>query len=82
MPAKPIGFNRFALIAIRDAHEVTQDRVATDADCDPGHYSKIEKGTRSPSLELALQIAKALDCDIRALIPGYVAEDIVESDAA
>ena len=77
MPAKPIGFNRFALIAIRESAKLTQDQVATDAECNPGFYSRLEKGERGCSAEVAMRLASALRCDVRALVPTLVVDDEV-----
>ncbi len=75
MPAKPIGFNRFALIALRG--DRTRDEIATKSQCDPGFYGRVERGTRAPSMEVAQRIADALGCDIRALVPSAVVDEEV-----
>jgi putative transcriptional regulator len=40
-------------------------------------YNMIEKGRNQPPLRTALQIADLLDCDVRELFEGLIAEKIV-----
>ena len=51
---------RQELIAARKAIGKTQDDVATAAGIDRSYYVHIEKGNRSPSLQVAMRIAEYL----------------------
>lgn len=48
---------------IRDSKGLTQEQVAILSDISRSHYTHIEKGTKTPSVEVAKRIAKALKFD-------------------
>lgn len=45
---------------IRDSKGLTQEQVAILSDISRSHYTHIEKGTKTPSVDVAKRIAKAL----------------------
>ena len=51
---------RHELLAARKSAGKTQDEVATAAGIDRSYYVHIEKGNRSPSLQVAMRIAECL----------------------
>ena len=47
---------------------MTQKELAEKVNVDQSMICQIERGTKSPSLPLAAEIAQVLDCDIRELV--------------
>ena len=45
-----------------------QSRVAQEVNITPAYYNQLEKGKRTPSLKVALRIAKTLRCSIEDLL--------------
>jgi transcriptional regulator with XRE-family HTH domain len=45
----------------REMRDITQEELASKTDVTQEHISRIERGTKKPSFELAARIAKALD---------------------
>lgn len=48
---------------IRDSKGLTQEKVAKLSGISRSHYTHIEQGTKTPSVEVAKRIAKQLDFD-------------------
>ena len=48
---------------IRDRKCLTQEQVAVLSDISRSHYTNIEKGTKTPSVDVAKRIAKQLGFD-------------------
>ncbi len=73
------------LRSARKAKHLSQIELARLVDTDPSHISRIEKGERTPTLELAKALALALaphlsaeellDLGVREARPGYGADD-------
>jgi len=57
----------------REILDLTQEQVAESAELDVGHYSKIERGIKTPSLSTLFRIAKALEISPAELLPGSTA---------
>lgn len=45
---------------LRDSKGLTQEQVAILSDISRSHYTHIEKGTKTPSVDVAKRIAKSL----------------------
>jgi putative transcriptional regulator len=52
---------------IREDKGLSQEELADLLKISAGHLSKVERGERSPSLKLAVRIAKTLDCTLDKL---------------
>ena len=48
---------------------ISQDKMALLAEIDRSYVGRIERGEVNITLEKAYQLAEALSCDIRALLP-------------
>ena len=57
----------------REKKNMTQEVLSGLAGLDRSHYSKIERGLRSPSLDTLFKIAMALD-----IPPGRIVDTIAE----
>jgi putative transcriptional regulator len=68
---------RKALIARRKKSGYTQAKVAEGAGINRASYVHIERGTRNPSLEVALKIAEFLKCKVDDI---FSASEVSESD--
>jgi transcriptional regulator with XRE-family HTH domain len=55
------------ICALRKEHDMTQEDVAFAAGTDAGYLSRIERGTRTPSLPLLENVAKALGTTLSSL---------------
>lgn len=53
---------------IREAAGLKQAYLAEQAGVTPAMISQIERGTRSPSLQLGAEIAKVLNCSLESLL--------------
>ena len=53
------------VIALREAHGLTQAQLAARCDIDQGDISRIERGSTSPTARTLQRIADALDADVR-----------------
>lgn len=53
------------LIALREAHGLTQAELAERCGIDQGDISRIERGATSPTARTLQRIADALDADVR-----------------
>jgi DNA-binding XRE family transcriptional regulator len=53
------------VIALREAHGLTQQQLADRCGVDQGDISRIERGATSPTTRTLQRIAEALDADIR-----------------
>lgn len=60
--------NRFALREIRERSGVSVTRLAEQAGVKQAHLSNIEAGRRKASPELAVALAKALKCELPAIL--------------
>ncbi|MZP31357.1 helix-turn-helix domain-containing protein [Heliobacterium undosum] len=66
---------RDELIAARKTVGFTQEQVAVLVDIDRSFYSHIERGTKTPSLEVALRIANAVNKKVEDIfLPNKVSE--------
>lgn len=52
----------------RKSRDMTQDQIASLAGTTKGHISKIEKGTREPTLGLAIRLCDAIGVDINEYV--------------
>ena len=50
--------------------DMTQKELAEKVNVDQSMICQIERGTKTPSLPLSVEIAEALGCDIHALVAG------------
>ncbi|WP_297478346.1 helix-turn-helix transcriptional regulator [uncultured Photobacterium sp.] len=64
--AKRFGAN---LRGKRKEKRVAQDQLALQADIDRSYIGRIERGEVNITLEKAYQLADALECDVRDLLP-------------
>ncbi|MCM1220452.1 MAG: helix-turn-helix domain-containing protein [Lachnospiraceae bacterium] len=55
---------------IREKRKLSQAYVARQTQVTPQMICQIERGTRSPSLQLGADIAKALGCSLEDLLTG------------
>lgn len=53
---------------IREAREMTQEHLASEAGISQPMLCQIEKGTKNPSLQVAAEMAKVLECRIEDLL--------------
>ncbi len=53
--------NNVRLVDIRKSSNLLQREVAEKANISREHYTQIESGVRKPSLQVAVDLAKALD---------------------
>ena len=56
------------LLKIRTARRLTQEEVSNRAGIAPNYYANIENGSRTPSLEVFVAVAKALQVDANYLL--------------
>lgn len=56
-----------AVRCIRDLKGITQDTLATAADIHFAYLSNIERGKKSPSVDVIARLANALAVDINAI---------------
>lgn len=52
---------------IRENKGISQEELAELLKISVGHLNRVERGKRSPSLKLAVRIAKTLDCTLDEL---------------
>ena len=64
------------LASIRKGLKLSQEELAEKANCSPTHLSDIERGIKSPRLELILNLAKGLNVSASEL---FINIDIVNS---
>lgn len=62
-----LGLN---LRRLREAKELTQERLGERAELDPTYISGIERGVRNPSFVSLLRVSKALGVSIAELCEG------------
>ena len=55
--------------AARKSKNISQDQFALLAGIDRSYMGRIERGEINVTLEKVYQIAKALDCEVEALLP-------------
>lgn len=65
--AKTLGEN---LVAMRKQKHISQDKLALIANIDRSYVGRIERGEVNITLEKLYQIAEALECDARDLLPS------------
>ena len=51
----------------REARHWTQERAAFECAVSVEHYKKVERGVSTPSLTIAVRMARVLDIDLNAL---------------
>lgn len=56
---------------IREEKGLVQTDIAYESDLEPGYVSRLELGKSSPTLEVIISLAKALDCQ-----PGDLLNDL------
>ena len=62
----------------RESFNLTQAELARRMDVDWQAISAIERGVRPPTQNLALGVARVLNCDLDSLVPGIVSGASVE----
>lgn len=62
-----IGMN---IRSLRIEHGFTQETFSEKTDTTPDYISKIENGTKHPSLRMLYTIAEALDVDVSRILTG------------
>jgi transcriptional regulator with XRE-family HTH domain len=62
---------------IRQEKDMTLDELATAASIDKGFLSRLERGTKQPSIDTVLRLSAALEVPIGQLFGERTAEDIV-----
>ncbi|WP_086775994.1 helix-turn-helix domain-containing protein [Vibrio coralliirubri] len=58
------------LRVIRKNKKISQDRLALIADIDRSYVGRIERGEVNITLEKVYELASALECDVRDLLPN------------
>ena len=54
----------------REKRKLTQDKLAETVGIDPKHLSRIENGSRNPSIKLLQRLAAGMNMDLRiAFVP-------------
>ncbi|WP_278184822.1 helix-turn-helix domain-containing protein [Mycobacterium kubicae] len=70
------------LRAVRRQRGLTLDMLATQTGLTKSYLSKIERGQSTPSIAVALKVARALDVDVGRLFSDETAEEKITVDRA
>ena len=60
---------------LRKRKKITQEKLAENAEINVKYLSKIEMGTKNPTINVFIRIAESLDVDIGAIFNQLVVED-------
>lgn len=70
------------LRAVRRQRGLTLDKLAEQTGLTKSYLSKVERGHSTPSIAVALKVARALDVDVGRLFSDEAAEDKITIDRA
>lgn len=68
---------RKVIIETREKLQITQSEIARRTGIDQGDISKLERGTRNPSLKILKRLAQGLDMELRL---SFIPKDLESSE--